>query len=127
MIVSQIGDLFLTPSTHSLAHCISADAHMSAGIALKFVSQFPILAKIRKEHNYIGTAKPVFVGGRFIYNLITKPNYWMKPTVFSLFSSLKSMLAHAESCRITDISIPKIGSGCDKLNFEMDVMLCLWF
>lgn len=34
------GDLFTCPETDSLAHCISEDCHMSAGIAAIFKKKF---------------------------------------------------------------------------------------
>lgn len=34
------GDLFSCPSTHSLAHCISMDCRMGAGIAVLFKKKF---------------------------------------------------------------------------------------
>ena len=120
MISRHTGDVF--SSTHSLAHCVSADARMSAGIAKQFVSYFPILLCLRSEHNIVGTAIPVCVGGRTIYNMVTKNCFWMKPTRFSMANSLRSMLAHAVAVGITDISMPEIGGGRDKMNFVRDVL-----
>lgn len=34
------GDLFTSPGTDSLAHCISEDCHMGAGIAAIFKKKF---------------------------------------------------------------------------------------
>ena len=122
MISRHIGDVFLSPPGHSLAHCVSADGHMQKGIARQFVSKFPVLLRLRKDYNIVGTAVPILTGGRFIYNLVTKSRFWMKPTEFSIASSLHSLLAHAVACEISDISMPEIGGGRDCMDFERDVM-----
>ena len=122
MIYQYYGDIFDSPPSYSLGHCISADARMSKGIALQFVKHFPQLQQIRDGRNLVGNTRPVFVSGRFIYNLITKTFYWGKPYISDLYASLMSMRAHAESNRVGDISLPKIGCGCDGLNFGRDVL-----
>ena len=122
MISRHVGDVFLSPSTHSLAHCVSADGHMRKGIAMHFVSNFPVLSCLRSSYNIVGSSVSVFAGGRTIYNLVTKPAFWMKPTKSSIASSLRSMLDHAVACGIGDISMPEIGGGRDRMNFEQDVM-----
>ena len=122
MIFTKIGNVFDSPCSYSLCHCISSDGHMRKGIAVQFVSNFPPICALRGSRLSVGTAVPVFCQGRFIYNLVTKRRFWMKPSLSSLFSSLRSMLHHAERNGVTDISLPKIGSGCDKLVFESDVL-----
>ena len=124
MIYLKYGDLFVSSCSCSLAQCISADARMSKGISVKFVEHFPVVKNLQSEFNILGTAKPVFVMGRnkFVYNLISKQSYWLKPTLNDLYSSLLSMRSHAELFGVTDISMPKIGSGCDKLNFPGTVL-----
>ena len=114
--------MFNCPSSHSLAHCISADAKMSKGIAKQFVSNFPLICTLRGRRNTVGTAVVVPANNRFIYNLVSKQKYWMKPSLASLFSSLTSMYQHASQNGVYDISMPKIASGCDGLDFEMHVL-----
>ena len=122
MIFTKFGNVFDSPRSYSLAHCISSDGHMGKGIAVQFVSNFPTICALRGTRLSVGAAVPVFDQGRFIYNLVTKRRYWMKPSLSSLFSSLSSMFLHAEQNGVADISLPKIGSGCDKLIFELDVL-----
>ena len=122
MIILRDGNLFNCPHNYSMAHCISADAKMSKGIALQFVDKFPELVSLRKKVNIIGTAIAICVGNRIVYNLVTKPRFWMKPLVHTLESCLKSMLDHALAHGIKDICVPKLASGCDNLNFNDVVM-----
>ena len=115
------GDLFACPTSYSLAHCISCDAVMSKGIAIDFVRKFPTIAQLRSSGNQIGSAIPIFVDGRFIYSLITKKRFYDKPVVSTLKHTLQSMLWHALENGVINIAMPKIASGCDKLNFELVV------
>ncbi|CAH2221431.1 Hypothetical predicted protein [Pelobates cultripes] len=43
------GDLFSCPSTDSLAHCISADCRMGAGIALQFKKRFKRVEELKSQ------------------------------------------------------------------------------
>ena len=122
MIFSKFGDVFESPHSHSLAHCISSDGAMSKGIAKQFVTRFPILCSLRDSSNCVGMAVPISARGNFIYNLVTKERFWMKPSIHSLSSSLRSMLLHAELNKVTDISMPRLASGCDRMDFGMDVL-----
>ena len=122
MIFDKFGDVFESPHSHSLAHCVSSDGAMRKGIAKHFVSRFPVLSSLRDSYNCVGTAVPISARGNFIYNLITKRRFWMKPSINSLSSSLRSMLLHAELNQVTDISMPRLASGCDQMDFEVDVL-----
>ena len=126
MILFHYGNIFDSPPGNSIAHCISQDAKMSKGIALEFVSNFPFLSSLRNESNTIGTAVAVPFRAAFIYNLVSKCKYWMKPTLASLYDCLSSMRTHAIMHGVTDISVPQLGCGCDKLNFEVDVLPLLF-
>ena len=122
MIFCTLGNVFHCDPSYSLAHSISSDAKMSKGIAVQFLSRFPVLASLRQMENQVGTAVAVCTDRKFIYNLVSKPRYWMKPDVKTLRQCLQSMYRHALQNGVKNISMPKIGSGCDKLKFEYDVM-----
>ena len=122
MIILREGDLFKSPQHSSLAHCISADAKMSKGIALQFMRHFPELSSLRKEKHSVGVSVVVNIKGRLVYNLITKQRFYMKPSLSSIKGCLQSMLNHATKHGIKDISVPKLASGCDKMNFNSDVL-----
>lgn len=112
------GDLFT--SKHSLAHCVSGDFAMGAGIALEFRRRYPeILIAARKQWQIIiGSCLAVPVRDRVIFNLITKERYWHKPTYKTLENALIHMFVQAHDCGIRVISMPKIGSGLDKLDWR---------
>ena len=112
------GNLF--HSTDSIAHCVSADFKLSAGIARKIRRKYPTQYPSNIDH----VLNPLFPQWlpeekRYIYHLITKQKFHNKPTYSTLRSSLEHMRIHAESNGISRISLPCIGSGLDKLSWPM--------
>ena len=109
-------DLFKVSDDYYLAHCISSDAKMGAGIAVAFKKKFKLRETIVKADRGdlgVGTA---FLEGRVI-NLITKPKYFHKPTYKTFTSSLEDMKRIAIENNIQKIAMPKIGAGLDRLSW----------
>jgi len=76
-------DLFSMADEYFLAHSISSDAKMGAGIAVEFRKRFKLKSLQDMANNQpleIGTC---YKAGRTL-NLITKSKYWHKPTYESL-------------------------------------------
>lgn len=115
------GDLFQCDEAASLAHCISKDIGMGAGIAKTFVRKFRGMREELRNRQTgqdkleIGDVGIFEDGNRFIYNLITKEFYYDKPTYESVEMSLRSMLSHATEHEVKYICIPKIACGLDGL------------
>jgi O-acetyl-ADP-ribose deacetylase (regulator of RNase III) len=116
------GDLFISSNESSLAHCVSHDFRMGAGIAKIFHNKFGQVDELIAQHAGIGDmavledqndGKP----SRYIYYLVTKQRYFHKPTYDSLTQSLEKMCNHMIENNIQKLSIPKIGCGLDKLKW----------
>ena len=71
-ITEQKGDLFTCPDTSSMAHCVSADFNMGAGIARKFKSKFKDVDKLLEQKGKTGDIAVLEHNKRYIYYLITK-------------------------------------------------------
>ena len=56
---------------------------MLKGIVVQFLEEFPILENLRSMESggLLGSMVPVQTGNKYIYNLITKKNYYGKPTL----------------------------------------------
>ena len=52
-----------------------------------------------------------------VFNLITKRNYWGKPTYLTLNEALQDMKVIATKNNITKIAMPLIGCGLDRLEW----------
>lgn len=119
------GDLFDAPKDYVLAHCISVDAEMGAGIAKEFSKRLGGRKYIDKYiRPYTSNSKcvpSILKDGRVIYNLVTKNRYYQKPSYKSLTESLyslKEQLLESSDGSVVKLAMPRIGSGLDKLTWR---------
>ncbi|KAG7323071.1 hypothetical protein KOW79_012773 [Hemibagrus wyckioides] len=112
------GSLFSCPITDSLAHCISMDCKMGAGIALNFKRKFGGVKELLAQQKQPGECAVLKRNGRFVYYLITKEKYNHKPTYDTLRQSLEAMKAHCLENGVSKLSIPRIGCGLDRLSWD---------
>lgn len=143
MIIREVKKDLLTVNTskYVLAHCISADCAMGSGIAKQFRSKFyEIVSRCLSENPKVGDAIRLVYGNTKVYNLVTKSEYWQKPTYKSLTKSLmelrKKMLTNNEHF----LAVPTIGAGLDKLKWikvreiiisvfkdtDIEILVCIW-
>lgn len=117
-------DLFSVPEDYYLAHCISADFCMGAGIAVQFNKRFDMRNKLVKNYpTYIDKFRIDGVHGDCIlqdkvFNLITKERYWDKPTYTTLTEALTQMCTLCIMFGIKKIAMLLIGCGLDKLDWS---------
>lgn len=111
-------DLFTVPQGWYLAHCISADFALGAGIAKTFDEVYDMRYKLHlhfPDYTYEG-GDSLMVDN--VFNLVTKKRCFHKPTYESLAAALTTMRHQIESFDIQKLAIPKLGCGLDKLIFE---------
>ena len=111
-------DLLTVPQGYMLAHCISADFALGAGVAKKINEQFNMRAQLRAKYDNAFVSAPCCLVCMNVFNLVTKDQYWGKPTLSSITSAIKSMRDIALSMGIKKIAMPKIGCGLDRLNWQ---------
>ena len=115
-ITTEKRDLFTMPQGFYLAHCISADFALGAGIAKVFDSVYNMRFKLFKKYpNYeycCGDALPV----DNVFNLVTKKKCWHKPTYDSLEEALYMMKEYLDFIGATKLAMPWIGCGLDRLD-----------
>lgn len=116
------GNLFTAPQGYYLAHCISGDYALGAGIAKQFVDIYNMRFKLHKRFPIPDGEKFDNVGCALlidnVFNLVTKPRFFHKPTCDSLYDTLVSMKEQCEELDITKIAMPRIGCGLDKLQWD---------
>ena len=111
-------DLFTVDfSKWTPAHCISSDCKMGAGIAVPMKKKFGLGTLCDDIEGWL-LQYPTCVYYHGVYNLITKKNYWDKPTYDTIAAALVSILYHAVQHKINHIVMPKIGSGLDGLTWS---------
>lgn len=120
----EIRDLFTVPEDYYLAHCISADYALGAGIAVEFNKRFDMRRKLREEApDYWEYMKLYNLQGECILiervlNLVTKEKYFHKPTYKSMKQALNMMKRVCEANNITKVAMPIIGCGLDRLQWD---------
>lgn len=100
----------------SIVHCISECASQSKGFARELVQRFPENLELIKDDLTTGMCYLKRVGlNSNILNLVTKESKNDKPTVQSLKKCLNHLLKICTQNKITEIKMPKIASGLDKI------------
>ena len=115
MVHEVVKDLFDVSGDYHLAHCISSDLKMGAGIALPMQNRFKIREAIMSRPMNIAHPTVALTGK--VFNLITKANYYDKPTYGNLFSSLTKMKNIMKYFEIHKVAMPRIGCGLDRLDW----------
>ena len=107
-----------------LAHCISADFGMHAGIVVEFNKRFDMKNRITKENpGYLEKCEKENMLGDCIQidrvmNLITKPYCSGYPTYESVAEALNKMGKICYEKGIQKVAMPAIGYGIDKLEWD---------
>ena len=114
MLIDTHEDIFL--ENVNLVHCISEDKMLTKGFArqmdLKFQSKDFL---INKNGNVIVQHIP---GNKTLFHLTTKSKHYEKPSLNRIKQCLNELKEYCVENNITELHMPKIGSGLDKLNFE---------
>lgn len=111
-------DLFTVPQGYYLAHCISADFALGAGIAKKFDEVYNMKFKLFKNYDgYEYECGDCLVVDN-VFNLVTKPKYYHKPTYESLKEALEAMKEYVLYFDINKVAMPHIAAGLDRLQWD---------
>lgn len=111
-------DLFTVPQGYYLAHCISADFALGAGIAKTFDNVYDMRHKLFTFYDGYEYREGDALIVDNVFNLVTKPKYYKKPTYDSLRESLEVMRDYTEELFINKLAMPKISSGLDRLEWS---------
>lgn len=113
------GDLFSSPATASLAHCVGADLLMGAGIAVMFKKKFGKVEELKKQNIGRGGVAVLKDEERYVYYLVTKDKsgFYSKPTYQALELSLEAMRGHMLENNVKELCIPQIGCGIDGMEW----------
>ena len=115
-------DLFTVPQGFYLAHCISGDYALGAGIAKKFNEIYNMRFKLHKNYPIPDGEKFDNVGRALlidnVFNLVTKNRYFEKPTYDTLRETLEDMKYQCDDLDINKLAMPRIAAGLDRLDWE---------
>ena len=109
-------------ATTCIAHCVSSDFAMGKSLAYTIASCYPELQEMRKlpKNNFPpGSSVTYFDQQHQCFNhiLVTKRQFFQKPTYETLELSLHALKRHLMRHIIHALAIPKLGGGCDQLHW----------
>ena len=123
MIFNEVQkDLFTVSQGYYLAHCISGDYALGAGIAKAFDQVYNMRFKLHRDYaipdgeKYANVGRALLVDN--VFNLVTKQRCFHKPTYDTLYETLVDMKEQCENFDIEKIAMPLIGCGLDRLDWE---------
>ncbi|PKU36015.1 o-acetyl-adp-ribose deacetylase 1 [Limosa lapponica baueri] len=113
------GDLFSCPATDALAHCISEDCRMGAGIAVLFKKKFGGVQELLDQQKKTGEVAVLQRDDRYIYYLVRGGRY---SGVFFYLNSVRFDDEDFNSCGGFGFLLNKkcdwIGCGLDGLDWN---------
>ena len=120
----EMRDLFSVSDDYYLAHCISEDFKLGAGIAVEFNKRFDMGRKLKENFQDFSKYMNLYrLEGECILidkvlNLVTKQKYYHKPTYKSMKQALQMMKKVCIANNIYKVAMPTIGAGLDRLSFD---------
>lgn len=118
IIMTEKKDLFTVPQGYYLAHCISADFALGAGIAKTFDKVYNMRFKLfRKYNDYTYNGGDALLIDN-VFNLVTKPKSYHKPSYGALEEALRTMKDIMKMNATTKLAMPRISCGLDKLSWD---------
>lgn len=108
----------LLKSNDNIAHCVSSDLEMSKGIAQDIKQLIKNHEDLKSNTSKIGDVLMSDYNNKNIFHLVTKNNREDKPLYTSLFTCLIKLRQILHENKISSISLPKLGCGLDKLDWE---------
>ena len=107
------GNILCAPPQFVLAHCISENLKLGAGLAKTLESKFKIRELIRAQPHHVGTAVPTYSKGRCIYNLVTKQHHCHYPRLEDIERSLQALKSEMLRRGHFYLAIPELACGLD--------------
>lgn len=116
-------DLMDVPQGYWIAHCVSADFALGAGIAKTINENFNMREMLNALWGKGSGLEdqwqvPCCLPCGNVFNLVTKERYYDKPTLETMRGALEDMAFHAKQNRVKKIAMPLIGCGLDKLEWN---------
>lgn len=115
-------DLLKAPRGYAIAHCISADFALGAGVAKQINDVYEMRRQLRALYDAGDWDASEWVGTCLIcmdvMNLVTKERCFQKPTLETLRYALEDMKKVCQEYRIRKVAMPQIGCGLDRLSWD---------
>lgn len=117
------GDLLDAPRHFCLAHCVSQDLKLGAGVARTIQSAYSVREELSRQDHSVGAAVLTTRGGRAVYNLVTKNRFFDKPAYNALENCLRELKEQMLWNGHYYLAIPEIGCGRDGLHLPLVIQM----
>ncbi len=109
-------DLFTVPQGYYLAHCISGDFALGAGIAKRFDEVYNMRFKLFRDYDEGCVGEALLVDN--VFCLVNKEHKYDNATYEGLAAALTDMRETMKYLSITKLAMPKVGCGRDGLSWD---------
>lgn len=114
------GNLFNADRKYVFAHCIATDCRMGAGIATQFARRNPSMRSVLLDSQpLVGDVLYFDDEKDRVFNLFTKNSSWDKPAREDFNRIVISLKNCMVSIGFRHLAIPLIGSGLDRLDWNI--------
>lgn len=117
------GDILRCPPSMSIAHCVSRDGKMGAGLARTLQNRFNLRGDFLQARREVGGAVALRRGQRFIVNLITKDRFFHLPTAEHFEQSIHNLRKFIICNNLKHIAVPELGAGLDKMELNLVIKI----
>lgn len=119
-------DLFTVPQGYYLAHCITADFSLGAGVAKKMDEVYNMREKLFDRYDFSGSLAGFNTDSHMcqvltidnVYNLVLKKNPSKKAKYKKLRCVLENLKTEMEVNLVSKVAMPKIGCGHEGLEWD---------
>lgn len=101
-----------------IAHCISGDFTLGAGLAKKINEKYDMSNKLKENYEFKENQFCCYQIGK-VFNIVNKNTYKDKATYDNLRMALKDMKLALYYGNVKKLAIPQIGCGKDKLDWNV--------
>lgn len=109
-------DLFTVPQGYYLAHCISGDFALGAGIAKRFDEVYNMRFKLFRDYDEGCVGEALLVDN--VFCLVNKEHKYDDATYEGLAAALTDMCETMKCLSITKLAMPKVACGKDGLSWD---------
>lgn len=113
-------DLLLVPQGYYLAHCISGDYTLGAGLAKKIDEVYDMKKKLKSiypSHRYQASRVGDAILVDNVFNLVDKEHYYDTADYEDLFDAILDMASQIDTKMVRKLAIPHLGCGKDHLDW----------
>ena len=122
MLTYVVGRVEQAPEI-AIAHCVSADFHLGRGVARDIRRKYGNRLRNQLRAVYpdveIGDCIETSHGSRRIFHMVTKRWFHNRPTYQAMEDAILSLRGQLFVHGISQLAIPKIGCGLDRLNWDI--------